>query len=198
MEDLDVIILGAGAAGLSAAAALSQSQLRYIVLEARDRIGGRIYSQEKKELGAELIHGDSASLLAFSKPRTLSVENLDLPSIGLWGGREIAAADYQKRVDKVSDGLKLLDRETSVAQYLESLQGGVDDETLFFARQFFEGFNAASLDQMGTGSLEQIAGEQESLERLNEGYGAFVENLRASVKGEVRLGWKVREVQLTV
>ena len=38
----DVLILGAGAAGLSAAIELARAGLRVEILEARDRIGGRI------------------------------------------------------------------------------------------------------------------------------------------------------------
>ena len=41
-EDTDVLIIGAGAAGLAAARELSCAGLRVIILEARDRIGGRI------------------------------------------------------------------------------------------------------------------------------------------------------------
>jgi len=41
-EDTDVLIIGAGAAGLAAARELSHAGIRVIILEARDRIGGRI------------------------------------------------------------------------------------------------------------------------------------------------------------
>ncbi len=59
----DVIILGAGAAGLSAAAHLAQAGRSVLLLEARDRIGGRIFTRQDAgidaplELGAEFIHG---------------------------------------------------------------------------------------------------------------------------------------------
>jgi len=58
----DVIVVGAGAAGLAAAAELGRAGLRVTVLEARDRIGGRIYTVSDSsgmaiELGAEFIHG---------------------------------------------------------------------------------------------------------------------------------------------
>src|SRR6185437_16691875 len=61
----DVIVIGAGAAGLAAAGALGQSGCSVLVLEARDRIGGRIWTRlppgvaAPVELGAEFIHGDS-------------------------------------------------------------------------------------------------------------------------------------------
>ncbi len=63
MDDFDVIVIGAGAAGLAAAHALSQRGLSVAVLEARDRIGGRIWtirpqdSSTPVELGAEFVHG---------------------------------------------------------------------------------------------------------------------------------------------
>src|SRR6476660_6375368 len=62
-ETVDVLVLGAGAAGLAAAQELSQAGLRVTVLEARDRIGGRIFTQHVPghplpiELAAEFIHG---------------------------------------------------------------------------------------------------------------------------------------------
>ena len=42
MVAADVIVIGAGAAALAAARALADAGLQVIVLEARDRIGGRI------------------------------------------------------------------------------------------------------------------------------------------------------------
>ena len=39
--DADVIVVGGGAAGLAAARSLAGRSLRVIVLEARDRVGGR-------------------------------------------------------------------------------------------------------------------------------------------------------------
>src|SRR5437868_8952838 len=59
----DVIILGAGAAGLSAAIELTRAGLAVSVIEARNRIGGRIFTLRDPvcdapiELGAEFIHG---------------------------------------------------------------------------------------------------------------------------------------------
>src|SRR5579863_9551112 len=65
MDHPDVIVIGAGAAGLAAAAALGRAGRSVLVLEARDRIGGRIWTRHEPavpvplELGAEFIHGAS-------------------------------------------------------------------------------------------------------------------------------------------
>jgi monoamine oxidase len=44
--DLDVVIIGAGAAGLSAARSLRERGRRFAVVEGSHRIGGRAYSEE--------------------------------------------------------------------------------------------------------------------------------------------------------
>jgi monoamine oxidase len=59
-EQIDVIIVGAGVAGLSAAAELRRSGLRCVVLEATARIGGRAFTDTPAVLGgAAFDHGAS-------------------------------------------------------------------------------------------------------------------------------------------
>lgn len=63
MPDVDVVVIGAGAAGLAAAHILVDAGRSLALLEARDRIGGRIYTVRRGgaglpiELGAEFVHG---------------------------------------------------------------------------------------------------------------------------------------------
>lgn len=55
---VDVIVVGAGASGLACAAKLHNAGARVVVLEARDRIGGRIRTAvDGFELGAQVVHG---------------------------------------------------------------------------------------------------------------------------------------------
>jgi len=75
METCEVVVIGAGAAGLVAAEELSREGIKVVVIEARPRLGGRIHTVHANrggrepakgklsadrvavELGAEFIHG---------------------------------------------------------------------------------------------------------------------------------------------
>jgi monoamine oxidase len=70
MRDYDVVVIGAGAAGLSAAAEIAAGGASVLILEARDRIGGRIWTRSEPglpvpvELGAEFVHGHAPATRA--------------------------------------------------------------------------------------------------------------------------------------
>jgi monoamine oxidase len=59
----DVVVIGAGAAGLAAAVRLAEAGRSVLMLEAKDRVGGRIWTRHEPglampvELGAEFVHG---------------------------------------------------------------------------------------------------------------------------------------------
>ena len=64
-QDFDVIILGAGAAGLTAGYDLHYSGVSYTILEASDRLGGRLQKLEgfasfPIDIGGEWIHLEPA------------------------------------------------------------------------------------------------------------------------------------------
>lgn len=60
MEKFDVAVIGAGMAGITAARDLSKKGLSVVVLEARDRVGGRTYLEkglgDEIELGGAYVH----------------------------------------------------------------------------------------------------------------------------------------------
>lgn len=68
MQHFDTIVIGAGVSGLTAARLLTRAGQRVVVLEARDRVGGRVHSDRSDglvtDLGASWIHGIVASPVA--------------------------------------------------------------------------------------------------------------------------------------
>lgn len=70
MERFDTVVVGAGVAGLTAARLLMKAGRRVVVLEARDRVGGRVWTDRSDgrvtDRGASWIHGitDSAVMAA--------------------------------------------------------------------------------------------------------------------------------------
>ena len=68
MENFDTVVIGAGVSGLTAARLLAQAGQRVVVLEARDRIGGRTWTDRSggvvTDRGASWIHGIDDNPLA--------------------------------------------------------------------------------------------------------------------------------------
>src|SRR5215468_11633250 len=69
-ERVDVVVIGAGAAGLAAAEQLVRAKLSVRLLEARPRIGGRVDTRHPPgwpvpvDLGAEFVQGEAKTLLS--------------------------------------------------------------------------------------------------------------------------------------
>ncbi len=93
--DQHVIVIGAGAAGLAAARLLHDAGYAPLVLEARARIGGRIWTDTQHgivELGAEFIHGDQATTWEL-------IHAASLPTVRSPEVREIAIGGVRYRDD---------------------------------------------------------------------------------------------------
>ncbi|KRC66115.1 Putrescine oxidase [Aeromicrobium sp. Root236] len=67
-EEVDVLVVGAGATGLSAAYALQRAGRSVLVLESRERVGGRLWTDEVDgvdlEIGGQWVSPDQDALLA--------------------------------------------------------------------------------------------------------------------------------------
>jgi polyamine oxidase len=87
-----VVIIGAGIAGLSAARVLADHGLKPIVLEARERIGGRIWTVnlggDPIDLGASWIHGPHGNpITALAREARVSIKNTDWDQIWFPGSK---------------------------------------------------------------------------------------------------------------
>ena len=84
--DTNVVVLGAGAAGLAAARTLVEAGKRVVVLEAKELPGGRIRTvhvpglEAAVELGAEFVHGRAPSTRLWLKEADCEVEHEGHPT----------------------------------------------------------------------------------------------------------------------
>jgi monoamine oxidase len=78
--DADVIIIGAGAAGIAAAIELQSTNLTFLVLEARNRIGGRAHTDQETftpipiDLGASWIHSYGPRNVLYNHHKSFNVD----------------------------------------------------------------------------------------------------------------------------
>jgi monoamine oxidase len=188
-QNSDVIVIGAGAAGLSAARALAGSGLSVTILEARDRIGGRIYTVRDPalalpvELGAEFVHG---------KPR----EIWDIVNTGALLACDVEGEDWRVEdgsLARVSDAFPALDAlfdqmarapEQSFQQFLEGWE--CDPQAKTWVCAFVEGFNAAKKELISTRSLVEDWRALEAIDghrafRILNGYDRLIEWVRAGL-----------------
>ena len=212
--DYDVIIVGAGAAGLAAAARLAQSGKRVALLEARERVGGRIFTRHLPaadgsapvcvELGAEFIHGlpsTTWSLVGQGKLSAYELEGEDLSFVnGHW-----PPPLYQPAGHVIADMTKWLEARPGCDMSFADYQSAVptDATTAAAAVNYVEGFNAADRRRIGIASLAVQQHAEDAIEgdrvfHIAEGYDAVTELLAAQFRaagGELFLGAAVRRVE---
>ncbi len=174
----DVLIVGAGAAGLAATLDLSAAGLRTITIEARSRIGGRIYthSAPQLELGAEFIHGRPPELLEIIKSAGLPIEQNTQSHWFFEDGLLVKTGNFWAKVEQLMAQLKTHQSDCSFQEFLDSLPGdAASSQTKEVAALYVEGFHAASLERIGIKGLikdnegaEEIDGD--SSFRLLSGY----------------------------
>lgn len=176
----DVIVLGAGAAGLAAADRLARAGLRVTVLEARDRVGGRVhtvfdaFSGIPLELGAEFVHGKPPTLLKLARREKLTVRPCRDRHALSWRGR---IRDGEREFDFVEALASAKPPDQPVGQLLRERARAErwSPLKLAMARSYVEGFYAASADTASTLAIAQMESASEELggitpSRVLEGY----------------------------
>lgn len=204
----EVMVIGAGASGLAAARSLRERGVRVEVLEARDRIGGRILTHRDPralapiELGAEFIHGTAPEVMAIVRAAGLIA--VDIPEIRweLRGRRRIPSNDFWRRLDHIMSRMSAgRDPDRSFHEFLATAPGGrklARDRTL--AREFVEGFHAAYPLRISERALAKggsPAGDREErrMGRVLDGYDHVPSWLARKPHDSVRLRPVVKHIE---
>ena len=202
----DVVVIGAGMAGLAAARALAEAGLKVLVVEAQDRIGGRIWTRhigdEAIELGAEFIHGRPPELWALIDEAGLETYERGGTQICFEDG---ALNDCDGEMDEVFRPLEKLKKfkgsDMSFAAYLD--RGKTPTEERGPMIGYVEGFNAADHREISAASLgaqqkAEDASEGNRTYRLRGGYDQLPRYLSeriAELGGKVLTGTPVKEIR---
>jgi hypothetical protein len=160
----DVLVLGAGAAGLAAARRLAVAGKRVAVIEARDRVGGRIYTHHAPrpgappvpvELGAEFIHGLPLESWQLVREAGLATYELD-GSVLQFAGRLQPIPDESGTGNVLREMSRWFKQQPAgtdetFADYLAhtAIPPSIRDQAI----RYVEGFNAADHGVIGVAAL---------------------------------------------
>jgi monoamine oxidase len=193
---VDVLVVGAGAAGLAAAAELTRAGRSVLIVEARDRIGGRCYTRRLPgvavpvELGAEFIHGrPEATFALMQKAGIAAVDSTRTQLLALDGKLQTVNmfAQAQRLARRPPKGKDLSFRAFLARQRVPKL-------TRILGTMMVQGFDAAD---PRLASAREIVAEWTEVSSLQPrplgGYGPLLEFLAREAK--VQLQTVVREVR---
>jgi monoamine oxidase len=206
----DVVVIGAGVAGLAAARRLQEHGVRCTLLEARARMGGRVLTTRDPrspvpiELGAEFVHGEASELQDIARDAGLTVMDIVGDRWLAANGRMTALTDFWERIDRVLGKAKeSRNPDRPLAALLAERHGGrrsARDRTL--ARQFVEGFHAAEIARISERAMAEGGNPgsdpaEQRMGRIVDGYDAVVDRLARPVAARVRYQRMVDRVEWT-
>jgi monoamine oxidase len=204
-NDVDVVVIGAGVAGLAAARELRRAGLGVRVLEARSRLGGRVHTVRRGagslpvELGAEFVHGRPDTLLDVARSAGLSLVETAGEQGCLRGGALSACDNWALIAQVASRFAEVGDRVRSFDDFAREREWG---EEIEYARAYVEGFHAARSDRIGVRYLAEAQkradGEDGQLAfRIPDGYDRVVAWLADGLDDgtTIRRGVVVREIR---
>ncbi|MBV9402843.1 MAG: FAD-dependent oxidoreductase [Candidatus Eremiobacteraeota bacterium] len=196
--DAEIIVVGAGAAGLAAAHALAKRNVRVTLIEARDRVGGRVWScattedGPRVELGAEFIHGRATETMAVLREARVKAVPTD-------GDAWMCSADANLRREdddfftaaSLFERAQSLESDETVDRFLQRFTHDPHSSAkIDAARAFVEGFDAADPSIASAQAIadEWCSGVDFTNRRPVGGYHKMFETLRkACVDAGVRI-----------
>lgn len=187
---MDALIIGGGIAGLTAARHLTEAGLRVTLLEARDRLGGRIYTRSTAgfpvELGAEFVHGRPVEILALAAEGAVPIVPVQGSFRRKINGDWAEAGHLMEEVDQLFAKLPAAEPDESFQYYLD--RSGEDEGVTQQALRYVEGFHAADPSLISARSLRRDSEAEEAIKgdhqyRIASGY----ENLVRAVADRIDL-----------
>jgi monoamine oxidase len=199
----DVAIIGAGAAGLAAARRLQERGADFLVVEARDRVGGRAYTFGSSapapiELGAEFVHGAHQATLSLIDECGDSIMDTTWEVFRLRDGRLEETSDIWESVEQILQRVSPRADDQSVEAFLDALPAAeFSSDEVEMVRSLVEGFDAAITTDA---SIVAIANEwrgasNRSSFRPAGGYAKLIHYLARIVHSRILLQTCVDEVQ---
>ena len=180
MKNADVIIIGGGAAGLMAAHELSKAGKQVTVLEARNRIGGRIHTLNDNlhaELGAEFVHGDLPVTLQLLKEAGIELQ----PASGeMWhnqDGKFLKNTAQFEHWNLLMEKLSELKADINIGDFLQQEFGDEKYTSLrAWVTRFVSGYDTADPFQASAFALrkEWQSEDDHAQHRVKGGYGGMI------------------------
>jgi len=194
MPTRSVIVIGAGTAGLAAARDLSRAGCEVVVLEARNRIGGRVLTVTDSatsvpvELGAEFVHGKSPELWKIAEAANLKIHEVNERHWYFDNGKISRSHDFWRHIERLMDRMKTNAADQTLREFLDKLPN--DDDTLrakAMVSRYVEGFHAADVDRVGVHGLIAANEAAETIDgdtafRFERGYDSLMQALRAEAE----------------
>ncbi len=189
-KQYDVIIIGAGIAGLSAALTLRKQSKTVMIIEGRGRTGGRIHSSregnfsENVETGAEFIHGKAPFLTKLLSEAGISVARTESNAWEIEQGKLKPSEIVTPEIEMLGEAFRKLTHDMTMSAFLSEHFPGLKYATLREnVKDMVQGFDAAEVDKISALSLRDEWSDDESFsgKRPMEGYSQLIESLTKKV-----------------